>query len=113
MVHIILTGATGTAGAAVLARCIASSTITRVSVLSRRPVKQAAGVDKVNVFMHNDFNTYPESLLGQLKGAVGCVWALGIASGQVGARCVARRIIPCSYLESVTRRCVMASGERR
>lgn len=86
MAHVILTGATGTAGSAVLARCIASSTISRVSVLSRRPVKQAAGVDKVNVIIHSDFNSYPESLLDDLKGAVGCVWALGIASGQASAR---------------------------
>lgn len=86
MAHVILTGCTGTAGSAVLARCIASSRISRISVLSRRPVKQAAGADKVNVIIHKDFNTYPESVLEQLKGAVGCVWALGVPAGQVSAR---------------------------
>lgn len=85
MAHIILTGCTGTAGSAVLARCIASSTISKVSVLSRRPVKQAIGVEKVNVLIHNDFSRYPGDLLQQLRGAVGCIWALGIPAGQVTA----------------------------
>ena len=85
MAHIILTGCTGTAGSAVLARCIASSSISRISVLSRRPVKQATGVDKVNVIIHKDFKVYPNDLLEQLKGAVGCVWALGVPAAQVSA----------------------------
>ncbi len=46
-----------------------------------RPVKQAAGVDKVNVVIHNDFSAYSEGVLEQLKGAVGCVWALRGAGG--------------------------------
>lgn len=90
MAHIILTGCTGTAGSAVLARCIASPSISRISVLSRRPVQQAAGVAKVNVVIHKDFNVYPNSLLGQLKGAVGCIWALGVPAGQVSAEYVGR-----------------------
>lgn len=85
MAHVILTGCTGTAGSAVLARCIASSSISRISVLSRRPVKQAQGVAKVNVIIHKDFTVYPNSLLEQLKGAVGCMWALGIRAGQASA----------------------------
>lgn len=86
MAHVILTGCTGTAGAAVLARCIESSTIAKVSILSRRPVKQADGKDKVKVYIHKDFNAYPDDLLNEMKGAVGCVWALGISTSQVNAR---------------------------
>ena len=85
MAHVVLTGCTGTAGSAILARCIASSSISRISVLSRRPVKQATGIDKVNVIIHKDFSVYPNSLLEQLKGAVGCVWALGVPMSQVSA----------------------------
>ena len=88
MAHVILTGCTGTAGSAVLARCIASSSISRISVLSRRPVKQATGVEKVNVVIHKDFSVYPAELLEQLRGAVGCVWALGVPTGQVSAEYV-------------------------
>ncbi|KAL8763763.1 MAG: hypothetical protein Q9194_007265, partial [Teloschistes cf. exilis] len=86
MAHVILTGCTGTAGAAMLARCIESSSIARISVLSRRPVKQAEGKEeKVQVYIHSDFTTYPDELLGKLRGAVGCIWALGISTSQVKA----------------------------
>ncbi|KAL8709467.1 MAG: hypothetical protein Q9220_005850 [cf. Caloplaca sp. 1 TL-2023] len=83
--HVVLTGCTGTAGAAVLARCIESPAIGKISVISRRPVKQAEGSDKVKVHIHNDFNAYPEGLLSELKGAVGCIWALGISTTRVNA----------------------------
>ncbi|KAL8944877.1 MAG: hypothetical protein Q9216_000167 [Gyalolechia sp. 2 TL-2023] len=85
MAHLILTGCTGTAGAAVLARCIETPTVATVSVLSRRPIKQAEGKGKVKVYIHEDFTTYPDSLLSNLKGAVGCIWALGISTTQVKA----------------------------
>ncbi|KAI4233816.1 MAG: hypothetical protein LQ349_004167 [Xanthoria aureola] len=83
MAHVILTGCTGTAGASMLAQCIKSSKVSRVSILSRRPVKQAEGQDKVKVHIHKDFNSYPDSLLRELEGAVGCIWALGISVSQV------------------------------
>ena len=83
MAHVVLTGRTGTAGSAVLARRIASSSMSRISVLSRRPVRQATGIDKVNVIVHKDISVYPTDLLEQLKGAMGCVWALGVPMSQV------------------------------
>lgn len=87
MAHVILTGCTGTAGAAILAHCIESTSIARISVLSRRPVQQAEGQEgKVTVHIHADFGRYEEELLGKLRGAVGCIWALGISTSQVKAR---------------------------
>lgn len=80
MAHIIITGATGQAGAAVLAYAIKSSSVARVSVLSRRPVKLADNEPKAHVIIHKDFETYPPDVLDQLKGATGCVWAQGISS---------------------------------
>lgn len=80
MAHIILTGATGSAGSAVLAYALNSPSISRISVLSRRPVKLAENQPKANVVIHKDFETYPPELLDQLKGATGCVWAQGITS---------------------------------
>ncbi|KAF8522576.1 hypothetical protein BU17DRAFT_44552 [Hysterangium stoloniferum] len=81
--HLILTGATGTCGSAVLKHCIDNSAITRVTVLSRRPVPLANGSDKVSVVIHKNFESYPQSLLDTLKGADGCVWALGIPRTKV------------------------------
>lgn len=66
-----------------LAQCIKSSKVSRVSILSRRPVKQAEGQDKVKVHIQKDFNSYPDSLLRELEGTVGCIWALGISVSQV------------------------------
>jgi uncharacterized protein YbjT (DUF2867 family) len=83
MVHLILTGATGLVGTAVLHHMINESRITTVSVLSRRPVPQAEGHEKVKVIIHKEYNTYPSELLEQLKGAEGVVWAQGISTTKV------------------------------
>lgn len=80
MAHIVLTGATGLAGSAVLSYALNSPAIARVSVLSRRPVKLAENQPKANVIIHGDFEDYPQELLDQLKGATGCIWAQGITS---------------------------------
>lgn len=81
--HLILTGATGLVGSAVLHHMINAPSISTVSVLSRRPVPQAEGHEKVKVIIHKDFNTYPSDVLEKLKGADGCVWAQGISITQV------------------------------
>jgi hypothetical protein len=84
--HLILTGATGLLGSAVLDTMIRMKEVTRISVLSRRPVEMAiyAKDPRINVIIHKDFETYPSVVLDQLKGATGVVWALGISQTQVG-----------------------------
>lgn len=57
--------------------------ITQVSILSRRRVPQAEGHAKAAVIIQTDFTTYPPSILEQLKGADGVVWAQGISVTQV------------------------------
>ncbi|KAF7191057.1 Leucinostatins biosynthesis cluster protein T [Pseudocercospora fuligena] len=80
MAHIILTGATGTVGAAVLAHAIATPSISRISILSRRPVKLAENEPKAKVILQTDFTKYDSSMLDQLEGATSCIWAQGISS---------------------------------
>lgn len=84
--HLILTGATGLVGSSVLEAMIKAKNVTKVSILSRRPIPFAddAKDPKVNVIIHKDFNTYDAGLLSQLSGAQGCVWALGISQTKVG-----------------------------
>jgi uncharacterized protein YbjT (DUF2867 family) len=77
--HLILTGATGLVGSAVLQVMLTHPAITTISVLSRRPVPQTEGHPKAKVIIHKDFLNYPPDLLEQLRGAEGCVWALGIS----------------------------------
>lgn len=43
---------------------------------------------RIHVIIHQDFETYDSELLAKLKGAQGCVWALGISSTQVGTEYV-------------------------
>ena len=81
----ILTGATGLVGSAVLDAMIKMKDITKISILSRRPVKMAedSKESRIKVTIHKDFENYGTELLKQLKGANGCVWALGTAQSQV------------------------------
>ncbi|KAF5641875.1 nucleoside-diphosphate-sugar epimerase [Fusarium sp. NRRL 25303] len=81
--HLILTGATGLVGSGVLDAMLKSKDITKISILSRRPVPMAAGDPRVNVITHNDFTRYNSEVLDQLQGARGVVWALGISQLKV------------------------------
>ncbi|KAL7629838.1 hypothetical protein AAE478_001361 [Parahypoxylon ruwenzoriense] len=84
--HLILTGATGLVGSSVLDAMVKMKDITKISVLSRRPVQMSEDIKdpRINVIIHKDFEKYDSELLSQLKGASGCVWALGISQTQVG-----------------------------
>ncbi|KAK3306413.1 uncharacterized protein B0T15DRAFT_395497 [Chaetomium strumarium] len=79
--HLILTGATGLVGTAVLDAMLKTKDISKISVLSRRPVKFQD--DRINVIIHQDFASYERDILDKLEGAQSCVWALGISQTQV------------------------------
>ncbi|KAK8052233.1 nucleoside-diphosphate-sugar epimerase [Apiospora rasikravindrae] len=83
--HLILTGATGLVGSGVLDAMIKMKEVTKISILSRRPVAmaEAANDPRINVVLNSDFEKYDPAILSQLKGAQGCVWALGISQTQV------------------------------
>lgn len=90
--HLILTGATGLVGSAVLDAMLAAKEVTQISILSRRPVRMAedrataaGGESRVRVIVHSDFASYDAAVLDQLRGAVGCVWALGVSQNKVTA----------------------------
>ncbi|KAH7171333.1 hypothetical protein EDB81DRAFT_196093 [Dactylonectria macrodidyma] len=85
--HVILTGATGLVGSAALEAMIKTNDITKISILSRRPVQMAedAKDPRISVILQNDFNKYDPEVLSQLQGAQGCVWALGISQTKVDA----------------------------
>lgn len=84
--HVIITGGTGLVGSAVLDSMLKTKQITKISVLSRRPVKMAedAKDPRVNVIIHEDFENYGPDLMSKLGDADGCVWALGVSQTQVG-----------------------------
>ncbi|KAJ5468742.1 hypothetical protein N7475_006494 [Penicillium sp. IBT 31633x] len=83
--HLILTGATGLVGSSVLDAMLKNTAISKISILSRSPVRmaEAANDARVSVITHKDFESYTPELLDQLKDADGCVWALGISQTKV------------------------------
>jgi NAD dependent epimerase/dehydratase family enzyme len=84
--HLIITGATGLVGSACLHQMLLNKSITRISILSRRPVPMAAEHSHVNVIIHKDFSAYSAEVLERLKGAEACIWALGISATKVSKR---------------------------
>lgn len=83
--HVILTGATGLVGSGVLDAMVRAKDITKISILSRSPIKMAEDIKdpRINVIIHKDFEKYDSEVLRQLQGAKGCVWALGISQSKV------------------------------
>ncbi|KAK0108081.1 hypothetical protein ONS95_002902 [Cadophora gregata] len=82
--HLVLTGATGLVGSAVLQTMLTTPSISKISILSRRPVAQAEGYAKARVILHKDFEVYGEDVMEGLKDVKGVMWALGISATQVG-----------------------------
>jgi len=82
--HLILTGATGLVGSGVLHAMLTNPTVSKISILSRRPVPMAEGHAKAHVIIHKDYTNYPSELMQQLRDADGCVWAQGISQTKVG-----------------------------
>ncbi|BEJ12998.1 hypothetical protein CspHIS471_0301720 [Cutaneotrichosporon sp. HIS471] len=87
MTSIILTGATGTAGSAVLTNALASPLISHVTVLARRA--PAVKSEKLTtIIIPSDeyprgFDEIPSTLVERLRGSDAVVWALGISQTQV------------------------------
>ncbi|KAK3688752.1 hypothetical protein B0T22DRAFT_426676 [Podospora appendiculata] len=83
--HLVLTGATGLVGSGVLDAMIKMADVTKISVLSRRPVAMAEAVNdpRVQVIIHKDYSTYDKALMDQIRDATGCVWAQGISQRAV------------------------------
>ena len=91
--HVILTGATGLIGSGVLHQMLNTEGISRISILSRKPVAMTQGhEDKAKVIIHKDFLKYDNALLEELKDAQGVVWALGVSQNAVSKEYVHRCI---------------------
>lgn len=69
---VFITGSTGRVGGGVLDRCLAHPQITSVVALTRRPIDKKD--PKLNNIVHKDYNTYPDSIIEQLKGTEACIW---------------------------------------
>lgn len=73
---VILTGSTGFIGSEVLAQCLTNPKITKIIILSRRPISSnalAAHKDAKVVIMQ-DFKVYSDKVLEQIEDADACIW---------------------------------------
>lgn len=72
---VILTGSTGFIGNNVLLQCLSNPAITSIVALSRRELKIKN--PKLEVIIHEDFSSYPPTLISQLADADACIYCLG------------------------------------
>lgn len=72
--QVILTGSTGFIGKEVLDQCLRNPEITSIIALSRRDLPEEITNPKLSVIIVKDFNSYPDSILDQLKNADACIW---------------------------------------
>lgn len=69
------------AGLEVLRAAIADPAISRVTVLSRRPLPVSIPTSpKAHVITHEDFSSYPADLISKVADHDACIWALGKSS---------------------------------
>ena len=72
---VIITGATGLVGGALVRACLSNDKISHAFVLTRKELPDdIAKNPKITVILHHDFSAYPPELLSQLAGAEGCLW---------------------------------------
>jgi NAD dependent epimerase/dehydratase family len=89
---ILLFGATGMAGAAVLDACLAASVVDEVRAITRRPLMHTS--PKLRTFTHKDFLDYSR-VEEAFRGVDGCLFCLGVSVTQVSRE--EYRIITYSY----------------
>ncbi|RYC63416.1 hypothetical protein CHU98_g2772 [Xylaria longipes] len=75
---VIITGATGFIGGAVVRRAIASRLVNHAYILTRKPLSEFISKhSKITEIIHADFLTYPEALMERLAGCEACIWCIG------------------------------------
>ncbi|KAL9615622.1 MAG: hypothetical protein Q9204_008726 [Flavoplaca sp. TL-2023a] len=86
---LIVTGATGLVGSEVIRLALRNPAVTSVVAIARKPVLAPANVESESqmsklhsVVLENWTSPYPESVIGHVKGADACIWALAVTPSQ-------------------------------
>lgn len=77
---VLIFGATGTIGSAILEHCLQTPSITSIVALSRRPLPENVSSPKLTTIIHSNFAEYDDALLSQIVSADAAIWALGDTS---------------------------------
>ncbi|KAG6006377.1 hypothetical protein E4U21_007108 [Claviceps maximensis] len=80
--EVIIAGATGFVGSTVLKRCLSDESISRIHVLTRKPLSEElmAGKDatrKISVVIKSDWMVWKEEEVEELRRARACLWCIG------------------------------------
>lgn len=92
--RVVVFGATGVAGSAVVAQCLADERVAEVRAITRRPIGIARHPKLLDIHCH-DFS-HPESLAHQLTGVDVCFFCLGTSRRRAGGA-VAYREVTLTY----------------
>ncbi|KAF2448660.1 hypothetical protein P171DRAFT_428703 [Karstenula rhodostoma CBS 690.94] len=74
---VLITGATGMIGSAILRHCLQDPSITSIIALSRRALPQDITSSKLSTIIVSDFAKYDDALLSQIVSADAGIWAMG------------------------------------
>lgn len=115
MAHLILTGATGLVGSAVLVNLIArpASEVSKVTILSRREVPVVKDNPRFETVIQKDFGSYDADLLEKVEGASGVIWAQGISITQVPREYVYQIVVMLSFFVPIDIGIVLSSTSSR
>ncbi|GLZ44247.1 hypothetical protein Acsp06_04320 [Actinomycetospora sp. NBRC 106375] len=73
--RVVLTGATGFVGGAVLARLLADERVEEVTALTRRPF--ATTSPRLTTVVHTDFTVWSDAVLGEVAAHDALIWTIG------------------------------------
>lgn len=74
---IILTGSSGFIGHEILTQCLQHPAITSIVALTRRDL---TAHDKLKVVKVEDFLSYPDSIVDDIKDADACIWYVWLST---------------------------------